>query len=218
MSLRRSRLVGLALVVSLALVAGVAAYRWWQNRAPFGPQPLAAAAAVVPVDNTMVAAAVARTGVPPFTAPFAGPGDQLMLVTLTWRKPPRPLANGWFEVLLIDKRSDLKPPFIAAGGPQPDHLTIGGDGVLNSVARRYPWLRGAGAIANGDGSYTSAGVSVSVHTESSPAVLVAHFPAAEQASVPRLFATAPIGKSDLLVALVFIGPDRQIYWAQRLYG
>ena len=29
---------------------------------------------------------------------------------------------------------------------------------------------------------------------------------------------APVALSDLLVGLVYIGPDRQVFWAQRLYG
>ena len=31
-------------------------------------------------------------------------------------------------------------------------------------------------------------------------------------------ATAPVTMSDLLLGLVFVGPDRQVFWAQRLVG
>ncbi|ADL48503.1 hypothetical protein Micau_4995 [Micromonospora aurantiaca ATCC 27029] len=31
-------------------------------------------------------------------------------------------------------------------------------------------------------------------------------------------ATAPVQMSDLLLALVYMGPDGQVYWAQRLQG
>jgi hypothetical protein len=39
----------------------------------------------------------------------------------------------------------------------------------------------------------------------------AHFPSAAEAK-------APVGVSDLLLAMVYVGSDRQVYWAQRLQG
>ncbi|MFC7758962.1 hypothetical protein ACFQY4_13935 [Catellatospora bangladeshensis] len=52
-----------------------------------------------------------------------------------------------------------------------------------------------------------------------PITFVATFPAQRRETPqPPTYATAPVNRDDLLVALVFIGPDRQVYWAQRLFG
>jgi hypothetical protein len=48
---------------------------------------------------------------------------------------------------------------------------------------------------------------------------VAVFPASDPEDPDAdLHASAPIDVSDLLVGLVFVGNDDQVYWAQQLYG
>jgi hypothetical protein len=69
-------------------------------------------------------------------------------------------------------------------------------------------------------TYQSGGMSITVTgPKASPVGFVALFPAADDATTPfPYFATAPVSPSNLMMALVFIGPDRQIYWAHRLLG
>ncbi len=52
----------------------------------------------------------------------------------------------------------------------------------------------------------------------SPVTFVALFPYVEEPDPETLMATAPVQMSDLLLALVYMGPDGQVYWAQRLQG
>ena len=45
------------------------------------------------------------------------------------------------------------------------------------------------------------------------------FNTADQRTSPELqVATAPVAVEDLLVALISVGPDGQVYWAHKLQG
>jgi hypothetical protein len=203
----------------LAMLPATWIYRWWHNQAPFGPEALAATATLELADSPDGMDELSQLRVPNVPVVYANPGDQLVVGKVSWRRPPRSLAGGWFQILLIDKSSHLKPAMMSAGGPQPDRVTIGSDGVLNKVEHSYPWLRGAGWTWTDNQTFMSAGNSVSVFTEASPVGFVALFPAADKAPGQRpVYATAPVSRSDLLLALVYIGSDRQVYWAQRLLG
>jgi hypothetical protein len=55
--------------------------------------------------------------------------------------------------------------------------------------------------------------------EASPLTFVANFPPNQDQPLPRTaITTAPVGVPDLLLAMVCIGSDDQIYWAHRLQG
>lgn len=114
--------VALIVVVSLALDAG---WRWWHNRAPFGPDVLATTASL---ELTTYEDAQHLLG-EDVNAPYPNPGHQLILARVTWRTPPQEHAPAEFQV-----------------------------------------------------------------------------------------ATAPVAVSDLLLAMVYVGRDDQIFWAQRLIG
>ena len=79
-------------------------------------------------------------------APFADEGDELVMGTVTWRRLPSPLGDGWYAIYLIDKRFVALFPRIDV--PVEDHLRPAG---------------------------------------------------------------APVALSDLLVGMVYIGPDRQVF-------
>jgi hypothetical protein len=96
---------------------------------------------------------------------------------------------------------------------------IGSAGADNRVAERYAWLRGAGHVKVGDNEWRSNGSGLHVSDEkASPLTFVALFPYLEEPDPQLTIATAPVAMSDLLLALVYMGPDGQVYWARRLQG
>ncbi|MFU8852810.1 hypothetical protein ACNAW0_17755 [Micromonospora sp. SL1-18] len=71
----------------------------------------------------------------------------------------------------------------------------------------------------GDNEWQSNGNRLSGADEkASPLTFVALFPYLEEPDWELMVATAPVAMSDLLLALVYMGPDEQVYWAQRLQG
>lgn len=190
-------------------------WRWWHNRAPFGPEALAPTASLA---LTTYEEAQHLLGEQVY-APYAGPGDQLVLGRVSWRQPPHGLAGGHLTILLIDKRTDLMPSVFSVASARQAAVAVGADGTLDTIADRYPWLRGAHSRYDGNGWYTPGHVVYVTEAEASPVTLVALFPpVTNQMPAPPRVATAPVAVSDLLLAMAFVGPDNQVYWAQRLTG
>ncbi|WP_236647775.1 MULTISPECIES: hypothetical protein [Micromonospora] len=141
-----------------------------------------------------------------------------MLGRISWQDPPKPLDGGSFAIFLIDKRTHHKPEVIAVSAPQ-EAVGLGSAGVDNKIEERYPWLRGAGSLKVRDNEWRDNGGRLGVADENaSPLTFVALFPYLEKPDREPTIATAPVAMSDLLLALVYMGPDGQVYWAQRLQG
>ncbi|MEV0901094.1 hypothetical protein [Actinoplanes sp. NPDC049802] len=210
MTLMRGRaglILGIALL--LAAVGGVAGLRRWQNRPPYGPEALGARATLELVDQATANAALA-----PVDAEFANDeGDQILLGRVTWTRPPEARDGTSLRIVLLDKRRHLMPGFIAVASADPDHVNTGSDGALITAEERYPWLRGAGM-----GSTGGAGTAVTVSSmDASPVTFQTVLHAVETGTpAEQMVATAPVAVPDLLVALICVGPDGQVYWAQRL--
>jgi hypothetical protein len=207
----RIRIVaGLCLVA--ALVSGaIAAHAWWHNRPPYPASALHASARLQLVSD---AAAQAFVGTD-ITVPSAGPGGQLLAGRISWHKPPA--ADGFFSIYVIDKTSRRMPNYIEATN---SHVSAGTNSWDNTVATKYTWLRGAGAIKR-NGGWTSAAsdLTTTVAAGLTSITFIATFPKPDPDDPNAdLYATAPIELSDLTVGLAFIGDDDQIYWATRLYG
>jgi len=220
----RLRLVVLLAVVAI-LLASIAGHRWLRKDPPFGPEAIAPNAVVELVDNANLSKMLKSYGASDEIALQANPGDQLVIGKVSWRPPPKPLKDGWFAIVLIDKDSGLKPPVMNATGPHPEKIRIGSDRALNTVAERYSWLKGAGDTRAPNGSFVGSSEAVLVYEDEAPIIFVALFPSAgspdDRASArasPAVYARAPVTLSELMVALVYIGADRQVYWAERLYG
>ncbi|MBE1484668.1 hypothetical protein [Plantactinospora soyae] len=202
---------------ALVLVLGLSAYagwRWWHNRPPYGPEVLAATATLEFVNNEVASAALGQE-----TAPRADTGDQLALGRVTWQPPAEFQRDSTLWIVLLDKRTQLKPTAFGVSSPRQDKVGIGSHGYLQKAADRHPWLRGV-AGHEVHGGWQSGGSSLFVAAaDATPLTFVALFPANEQPHQPELpFAAAPIAISDLLVALISMGPDGQFYWAHRLLG
>lgn len=155
-------------------------------------------------------------------APHPNDDGQLLHGRVKWQ-PPQPGAGGVFEILVIDKRTQRKPKTIVRQGPRGG---VYGNGLccaapydLDKIAQRYPWLEGAADPRDGD-KILSGMASLSVLPQAGGVDFVALLiPAKQDNGQPQEhWATAPAKLSDFLVALVYLGEDHQIYWAQKLYG
>lgn len=205
---------GLIIGVVMLLVAagGIVGWRWWHSRAPYGPEVLGATATLRLVDQATADAAMS-----PADAEQAADGDQILLGRVAWVRPPGITAGGSFRVVVLDKRSRRMPGFISVTSARPHDVGTGADGALDAAEKRYPWLRGIGTRET-DGSFWTAGTAVTVSSvDASPVtfVIVLH-PARPETPPERVVAAAPAAVGDLLVALINVGSDGQVYWAQRL--
>ena len=213
--MRRGAEIGLVALTLVVAGSAVAGWRWWHNRAPYGPEALAATASVQLVDSKAAQAALGN-GV---NAPLAEEGDQLVLGRVSWRPPAKAWDAASFWIVVLDKRTNLKPTVFGVTSPRQDDVGAGSGGTLQRAADRYPWLHGAGG-RHVNGSWSDAGSAIYVSAaDATPLTFVAVFPYVEKPLPPeQAVVTAPIATPDLLVALVSVGPDEQVYWAQRLVG
>ncbi|WP_144118421.1 hypothetical protein [Catellatospora sichuanensis] len=140
---------------------------------------------------------------------------------VTWKVLPGLSSDwdedGWFEIVILDKRSELKPSYVVGTSASGLDVSPGGAGVLVRVAEKYSWLRGAGGTKVGENTWRSNGYTLATAPAAGSVKFLAHFPQIK-AEERRSVASAPIAQSDIVIALVFIGSDRQVYWAARLYG
>ncbi|WP_174527217.1 hypothetical protein [Micromonospora maritima] len=211
MTWRRAACAAVVLVVAVAAVGG---WRWWHQRPPYGPEALHLNSSLEFVDYDEAQAALG----PAYQAPVASDGDQLVLGRVSWQKPPARLDGGYFALFLIDKRTDYKPPVFGVAAPQ-QSVGMGSAGVENRIPERYPWLRGAGDIRVGEHEWLSVGSRLAIgDVGASPVTFVALFPHLEKNQRDVPIASAPVTLPDLLLALVYMGPDGQVYWASRLQG
>jgi hypothetical protein len=147
---------------------------------------------------------------------------QVVRGDLTWT-PPAGFVQNWdrgtFWLIVIDKRTRLKPPQVQAKSATGTRIAHGSLYQLNLLADKWPWLAGAGDVKTGDNTVLSVATTASIPPAAAQVTFIAAFPRLEPDDPEiRFIASAPVELSDLLVALVFIGPDDQLYWAARLYG
>ncbi|MFY1698076.1 hypothetical protein [Solwaraspora sp. WMMA2101] len=210
----RHRAVWIIGLVAAVLVAagGIAGWRWWHLRSPYGPEVLNATATLRLVDQATAEAAFDDQQL---VAP--SDGDQVFLGEVAWTPPPQAKPDAMLIIAVVDKRSRTLPGFIATTSNRPDQVGSGSDGVLNAVEERYPWLQGVGAREVDGGFYTSGNVVTVTSVDATPVTysFVLH-PAHPDNPAEFAVASAPAAVDDLMVALISIGPDRQIYWAERL--
>ncbi|MEU1249159.1 hypothetical protein [Micromonospora arida] len=200
------------MAILLVAAGTTVGWRWWHNRPPYGAKALGATATLRLVDQ-----ATADTAMSPVNAEHADDGDQIFLGRVAWVRPPSIKDDGSFRVVILDKRTRRMPGFISVTSPRPDDVGAGSDGALDIAEKRYPWLQGIGT-RHINGLFWTAGAAITVSSvDASPVtfVTVLH-PASPDTPPEHLVATAPAAVSDLLVALINVGPDGQVYWAQRL--
>lgn len=214
----RGRKIFAWLLVAVLAAAGYGGYRWWHERPPYGPEALefAATAEQLPPGE--------RSDSDYHGVKYhLGEGWAAVGGRITWRPPAGSSADwdedGWFMIFVVDKRVDLMPPQAWGVSPSGHRVVSGGDGVQNRIAEKYAWLRGAGNIKVGDDTWRDGGTTLSTTPAAGGFDFVAMFPPIPDGDPERRFlAAAPITLSDIMIAVAFVGPDRQVYWAERVFG
>jgi hypothetical protein len=188
----------LAVVAALTLFTGAAVgLARWRDHPPYPASALHATATIRLTDTSRFAEdarAVGASGLNPMIAPES----QVFVGRLDYRPPAAAGNAGSYRVVVIDKRQNRVAPQIYGvdGG--------GWDGRLADLPRRYPWLSAMASRQVG-GGYTDPGLSVSAPANAGPITFAGAFPDAGGLTV-----------SDLMVVLIFHGPDQQTYWAERV--
>ena len=175
------------------------------------PEALGAQAALHLVDQATADAAIA-----PGNAMVGGDNDQIFLGRVTWTRPPRTKVDSTLRIVILDKRSHLTPGWIALKSDRQDEVGSGWDGSLDAATERYSWLHGFGT-RQPDGSYGGAGTFITSSLDASPVTFQTVFRSARPGTPPNpAVATAPAAVTDLMIVLIGVGPDGQVYWAHRL--
>lgn len=200
-----------AAVAVVVVVAGAAGW-WWHQRSPYGPEVLKASATLRLVDQATADAAFGGQQLE-----LSDEGDQVFLGQVSWTPAAQPKPGAMLIIVALDKRTRLLPGFISVTSDQPDQVGAGYDGVLQSVEQRYPWLYGVGAREIDGGFYTSGSVVTVASVDATPVTFsfVLH-PTRPETPPEFAVASAPATVEDLMVALVSVGPARQVYWAERV--
>ncbi|MDG4764083.1 hypothetical protein O7632_08185 [Solwaraspora sp. WMMD406] len=209
---RRSAAIVWVVVVVLVMAGGLTGWRWWHQRSPYGPEVLVATATLRLVDQATADAAFDGQQLE-----LSGDGAQVFLGQVAWTPPPQAKPGTMLMIVVLDKRSQLMPGLISATSDRPDRVGAGFDGVLNAVEQQHPWLYGIGAREINGGLHSAGSVVTVSSLDATPVTFsfVLH-PARPETPPEFAVASAPAAVDDLMVALISVGPDRQVYWAQRL--
>lgn len=187
-----------AAVLATATVAAIG-IGVWQDRPPYGPDQVRPVATIRLTDKEHLDADAAAVGI---TSPghlFGGKDAQTFVGRLDVTVPADRTTTGHYALIVIDKRLNRVAPQVYT--KQGDGWG-GGWGGFNDAWRRYPWLSALAPIQRGD-------------QLSYPNAITAYLDPAERSLsfIGRFRDAAGMRLRDLLVALVFYGPQRQVYWA-----
>jgi hypothetical protein len=175
--------------------AGYFGWQWWHNHPPYQPSAVQAAATIRFTDQEHADQDLSAYHAVGLQKVIGNAGDQTLIGRLTLRRPAAASAEDTYYVVLIDRgrNCDVNGIFTVDGN--------GWDGRLDVLPDRYPWLFALRPEDQGDGF------------EISPSAIVV---AADQTSA-TFAAVIPDGAgittNDLLMAIILMGPDGQIYWA-----
>jgi hypothetical protein len=199
---RGTRTLLIAVPLVLVIVAGAAfGYRAWHDHAPYQPAALGAHATIEVVAPAQLEGEMAKLGGQGLTPWYGQPGDQLFVGQVSYRVPAAAKGAGQYDILVIDKANQQVAPVISGVAATPGATRSGWQSTLDKAASTYDWLAAAAGARPGAMIFMPADTAGPVTFQGGFASTVGDVTAA-----------------DLLVALVFVGPDGQIYWAQRLAG
>jgi hypothetical protein len=177
-------------LIALAVTAGVSliALPNVHDHAPYPPDVLHARASVAIVDGDHVNAAAAALGLEEMDAPIASGTDQDIVARIDFDVPSAARGAGWYYATLIDTSTNRVPEWLTGG------VSTGWHGALSVFASQYPQLS---ALAEGDPSAS---------------IVPAEWPG------PIILSTVfaqrgPVKADQLLIVIMFMGPDGQVYWA-----
>ncbi|GAA4573522.1 hypothetical protein GCM10023176_38710 [Micromonospora coerulea] len=183
-----------AMVSAIGIVgsAGWLGYGLWRDRPPYPASVINARTTVVLTDFEHFDSAAASLGIDGLTPLLTTDSDRAVIGRLDYDVPPEADGADRYYVVVIDKQTDSVAPLMF------DHDGGGWSGFLDNVPRQHPWLSALSPRQSPSGH----GLSVSrPANQTGPIVFTALFPGKGPMTVDRL-----------TVAIIFVGPDHQIYW------
>lgn len=188
--------------VVAALVVGSVAWAsdgLWRDHPPYDPAAIRATATIRLTDFERFDDDAHALGITDLNALLDRPGDQVFIGRVDFTVPPAAQGAGTYHVVVIDERSNTIAPMLFGkdGG--------GWNGFLHQVPKKYPWLSAMAPVPV-NGGWTSPGSEVSVASDATSPI----------SFVGKFHDTTISSPSELTVALIFTGPDQQIYWATRV--
>lgn len=188
-------------VIVLVALGGFFGYRWMASSAPFGASSLHAKATIQVTDANNVDAAVSQFGAAGLDPYTGDAGDQLFVGQISYQVPSGASAKDHYAIVVIDKAHTQVAPLIYGTAADRTGIASGWQTTLTDAAKSYDWLQAVG----GKGAKPTA-VIVPANTPG---------PVTFEGAFPR---AAPLSSDEMLVALLLLGPDGQVYWAVRLAG
>ena len=210
---RRSRTPIVVVAVILACAALVVPWvgRWFHAGVPFKPSEMALSLdlSVVPVSGLQLA--IEGYGISDDQLRATQPMSQTqeaVLGQLSFTIPKKMPDQSQMALLIVDERTHTLAQWAYGFSEGANSLGSGFDAKFAGFAARYPWLK-ATAFTYKDGSYTQDGTAITIPPGAqSPITFFAVLD-------PSAIQVSDVSK-DVSVTLGFVGPEGQIYWAQRI--
>lgn len=135
--------------------------------------------------------------------PLAGSLPHEFVGRLDMQIPPGAKDAGTYVLVVIDARANRMSSWIS--GPDRPDLSTGWNGSWGVMTERYPWLSAARGSYHDDGYIDPLG-------------LMMNPDAGRSVAFEGLLASdsAALSPGDLSIALIFFGPDGQLYWATQV--
>lgn len=176
---------------------GWAAFGVWRDRPPFGPDDLRPTATVRLTTQAGFEADAAALGVTGLTSLVTGPHQQAVVGRVDVAPPAGRVHDGTYYIMVVDTRSNTSVP--ALYGPDGSSWSS----EFAQLAERYSWLSALAAPQDLYGMTSDPAAVAVPSAQGGPIGFSALIPAGAK-------------PSDLLVALVYAGPQGQLYWAVRV--
>ena len=205
--------VGVLAVMVTAAFAGPAFVRSSGNSSPFPPSRLHLhlAASAVPVSHLQ--ATLTRLGIGDLQLSSNLPmsaTQQAVVGRLSYALPAKAPSGSRYELFFIDERTSSSPSTFYGWAPgSGDNPGNGWDSAFDATVKAHAWLSPLAPIQDDSGSWRDPGTAVLVPLHAGSPMT---FYASLDPDAPPIH---DINK-DVLVALAYIGPDGQPWWAQRL--
>jgi hypothetical protein len=198
----KPRHLGRVLMVVATLCVASAAwagYAWSKDHPPYPAAAIKATATIRFTNDARFDQDARALGVTGLTKLLGGPDDQQFIGRVDYARPAQASADDTYHVIVIDKRQNRVAPLLFGtdGG--------GWSGYLSQLPRRYPWLSAMAPNINTNG-FPGSAVTATANAPG-PLTFVGAFPNA-----------VGLSPSDIMIVIVFAGPDGQTYWATRVTG
>ena len=207
---RPQRVLALFIVLSLVALDLWAIYER-KNRAPFQPASLNMQLSLSVVPVAQLQPAIQKLGLRPSQLqamlPLV-PGQQAVVGQLHFVLPAKIPAGSQLVLFAVDERTHRAVQWFWGWSPGSQQPTSGWDGSFSGFAGKYPWLAALAALGP-DQPDSRAEVSIPLEAKSP----LTFYAALDRDALPLV----DLNK-DFLFAVGFVGPQRQIYWAQRLHA